>query len=167
MTSYLYQSPTGVPGDITRPKDSRTEPAFLITPFPANYGVAMKYATGGITPFAAADTASLVAGLLVRSAPGISQSNTNENVGTFQPNQNEVQTLLVAGYASVFVNAGTPVRGQPVAIVQTASGGHPAGAFEVTVGGNNIALSGTVVGNWTWASDGVDANGNGEIRIAQ
>ena len=167
MTAYLYQSPSGVPGDITRPKDSRTEPAMLISPFPANYGLAMKYATGGITPYAAADAASVVAGLLVRSVPGISQSNTNESTGTFQPNQKEPQTLLVAGYACVKVNAGTPVRGNPVGIVQTASGGHPAGAFETTTTGNNIPLTSTICGNWTWASDGVDSDGNGEIRIAQ
>lgn len=167
MTAYLKQAPSGVPGDISRPKDSRVEPIFLITPFPANYGVAMKYATGGATPFAAADTAAVVAGLLVRSAPGISQSSSNESVGTFQPNQQEVQNMMVAGYATVKCNSGTPVRGQPVGIVQTASGGHPAGAFETGVAGNNIPLTGTIVGNWTWASDGVDADGNAEIRIAQ
>lgn len=168
MTSYLYQAPSGVPGDITRPGDANVEPIFLITPFPANYGVAMKYAAGGATPYAAADAAAVVAGLLVRAVPGISQSNTNESIGTFQPNQSEVQGMLVRGYACVKVNAGTPARGQPVYIVQTASGGHPAGSFETTDnGGNNVALSGTLVGNWTWASDGVDSNGNGEIRIAQ
>lgn len=171
MTSFLYQSNSGVPGDITRPDNSRVEPIMLVTPFPANYGVAMKYAAWaggtGATPFVAADTAAVVAGLLTRAAPGISQSSTNESFGTFQPNQSEPQNLMKAGYACVVVNAGVPVRGQPVGIVQTASGGHPAGAFETGVAGNNIPLTGTIVGNWTWASDGVDSNGNGEIRIAQ
>ncbi len=168
-TAYLYQAPMGVPGDITRPdpSESSVEPAMLITPFPANYGVAMKYATGGITPFVAADTAAVVCGLLTRAAPGISQSSTNESVGTFQPNQQEPQNLLKRGYACVRVNSGTPVRGTAVGIVQTASGGHLAGQFETGVSGNNIPLTGTICGNWTWASDGVDADGNGEIRIAQ
>lgn len=167
MVSYLYQSPAGIPGEITRADESNVEPAFLITPFPSNYGVAMKYATGGITPFAAADAAAVFAGVLVRSVPGISQSSSNEAVNTFQPNQSEVQGLCDRGYISVFVNAGTPVRGQVVGIVQTASGGHPAGSFEVATTGNNVPLSGTIVGNVTWAVDGVDANGFGEIRIAQ
>lgn len=167
MTSYLYQAPSGVPGDITRVDDSLVEPAMLITPFPANFGVAMKYVAGGITPFAAADTASLFCGILARAVPGISQSSVNEAVNVFQPNQSEPNGLCVRGYVSVLVNAGTPVRGQLVGIVQTASGGHPAGAFEVATTGNNIPLSGTVVGNVTWASDGVDSFGNGEVRISQ
>lgn len=168
MTSYLYQAPAGVPGDITRTDESNVEPAMLITPFPANYGVAMKYVAGGITPFVAADTAAVVGGILARAVPGISQSSSNEAVATFQPNQSEPQGLCVRGYISVFVNAGTPARGGAVYIVQTASSGHLAGQFETTANaGNNVALTGTLVGNFTWASDGVDASGNAEVRIAQ
>lgn len=168
MTAYLYGAPSGVVGDVTRVDQSSVEPAMLVTPFPSNYGVAMKYGTGGLTPYAAGDAASVVAGLLARAVPGISQSVSDEAVNTFQPNQKEPQGLMVRGYMSVKVNAGTPVRGQPVYIVQTASGGHPAGAFETTAnGGNNVALSGTLVGNFTWAADGVDSNGNGEVRVAQ
>lgn len=168
MTSYLYQAPSGVPGDITRVDESNVEPAMLVTPFPSNYGVAMKYGTAGITPYAAGDAASVVAGTLARAVPGISQSSSNEAVNTFQPNQSEPQGLMTRGYMCVKVNAGTPVRGQPVYIVQTASSGHAAGAFETTANsGANVALSSTIVGNFTWASDGVDANGFGEIRVAQ
>jgi hypothetical protein len=166
MTSYLYQAPAGVVGDISRPDNSHVEPIFLITPFPAGYGVAMTYVAGGATPFVAAGTAATVAGLLVRHAPGISQSSTSEGIDTFQPNQLEVQGMLTSGFAMVKVNAGTPVRGQPVGIVQTASGGHPAGAFEVAVTGNNIPLTATLCGNWTWASDGTDNEGHGEVRLS-
>lgn len=165
--AYTFSAPMGVPGDITRPDESNVEPIFLITPFPANYGVAMVAATGGATPFAASGTATLAIGLLVRAVPGISQSNTAEAVDTFQPNQSEVQGMMVRGYACVKCNAGTPVRGSAVGIVVTASAGHPAGAFETTTSGNNSPLTATVVGNWTWAQDGVDANGFAEIRIAQ
>lgn len=167
MVSYPFAAPAGVLGDISRPDESNVEPAMLVTPFPTNYAVAMKYATGGLTPFVAADTAAVVAGLLVRAAPGISQSSSNEAVGTFDPNQSEVQGNLVRGYATVFCNSGVPVRGQPVGIVQTASGGHPAGSFETGITGNNIPLSATIVGNWTWAQDGLDPSGLAEIRIAQ
>lgn len=168
MTSYLYQAPSGVPGDVTRVDESNVEPAFLITPFPSNFGVAMKYVAGGVTPMVAADAASVFAGVLARAVPGISQSNASEAVNTFQPNQLEVNGLCTRGYMNVVVNAGTPVRGANVYIVQTASSGHPAGAFETTSNsGNNVALTGTIVGNVTWASDGVDSFGNAEIRIAQ
>lgn len=168
MVSYLYAAPSGVPGSITRTDESNVEPAFLITPFPANYGVPMKYTTGGITPMASGDAASVFAGVIARAVPGISQNTNNETINVFQPNQSEVQGLCTRGYINVTVNAGTPVRGGQVFVVVTASSGHVVGQYETTSnGGNNVALTGTVVGNVTWASDGVDASGNAEIRIAQ
>ena len=174
MVSYLYASPSGVPGDVTRVDDSNVEPVMLVSPFPANYGLPMKYAAGangspeGVTPMIAADAASVFCGILVRAVPGISGSSTNESFDTFLPNSAEPQGLLVRGYASVFVQAGTPSRGSLVYVVQTASSGHLAGQFEVgSNAGNNVALTGTVVGNVTWAADGVDSNGYGEVRIAQ
>lgn len=173
MVSYLYQSPSGVPGDVTRVDDSNVEPVMLVSPFPANYGVAMKYAAGaggapeGVTPMIAADAAAVFCGVLTRAVPGISGSSVNESFNTFQPNSAEPQGLLVRGYCCVSVNSGSPVRGSVVGIVQTASSGHPAGAFETGVTGNNVPLTGTIVGNVTWAADGVDSNGYGEIRIAQ
>lgn len=174
MVSYLYQSPSGVPGDITRPRDTTVEPVMLVSPYPANYGKPMKYAAGsngapeGVTQMAASDTAAVFCGVLARAVPGISGSSSNESFDTFEPNPNEPQQLVTRGYVCVWVQAGTPVRGAQACVVVTASSGHVVGEFEVgTNGGNNVALTGTVVGNVTWASDGVDANGYGEIRIAQ
>jgi len=174
MVSYLYASPSGVPGDVTRVDDSNVEPIMLASPYPANYGLPMKYAASGIggaesvTPMAATDAAAVFCGILVRAVPAISGSSTNESFDTFEPNPAEPQGLLVRGYASVYVQAGSPVRGQTVYVVQTASAGHLAGQFEVgSNGGNNVALTGTVVGNVTWAADGVDSNGFGEVRVAQ
>lgn len=173
MVSYLYASPSGVPGDVTRVDDSVVEPIMLVSPFPANYGLPMKYAAGsggapeGATPMVASDTASLFAGILVRAVPGISGSNTNESFDTFQPNSAEPQGLCTRGYVSVFVQSGSPVRGSLVGLVVTASAGHLAGQFETGTTGNNVPLTATVVGNVTWAADGVDSNGYGEVRIAQ
>ena len=174
MISYLYASPSCVPGDVTRVDDSNVEPANLVSPFPANFGLPMKYSTDtngapeGVTPMVAGDAAAVFAGILARAVPGISQSSVNENIDTFQPNQSEPNGLCVRGYISVFVQSGTPVRGQPVYVVQTASAGHLAGQLEAgSNGGNNVALTGTIVGNVTWAADGVDSNGFGEVRIAQ
>lgn len=173
MVSYLYQSPSGVPGDVTRVDDSNVEPVMLVSPFPTNYGLPMKYAAGangspeGVTPMVAADTASLFCGILTRAVPGISGSSVNENFNTFLPNTAEPQGLCVRGYVSVFVQSGTPSRGSVVGLVVTASSGHLAGQFETGVTGNNVPLTGTIVGNVTWAADGVDTNGFGEVRIAQ
>lgn len=175
MVSYEFNAPTGVPGDITRADNSKVEPAMLVAPFPTNFGQIMKYAQGpgfpgqtgtGVTPFVAADTAAVVAGVLARAVPGISGSSVNEQVDVFQPNSTEPNGLMIEGYINVVVNAGTPVRGQPVFIVQTASSGHPAGALETTAnGGNNIPLTSTLIGNFTWAADGADTFGNAEIRV--
>src|SRR4051812_21054127 len=114
MVSYLYASPSGVPGDVTRVDDSVVEPVRLIAPLPANFGLPMKYAAGsdgestGVTPMIAADAAAVFCGVLVRAVPGISGSSTNESFDTFEPNANEFNGLLTRGYASVFVQAGTP-----------------------------------------------------------
>lgn len=169
MTSYLFQAPAGVEGDITRVDQSVVEPAMLVSPFATKFGCAMKYAAGGVTPFAAGDAAAVVCGMLARSVPGISQSSSDDSsVGSFTPNQKEANGLMVKGYMAVKVNAGTPVRGQPVYVVSTESSGHVAGQFECSANsGNNVALSGTIVGNFTWAADGVDANGYAEVRVAQ
>lgn len=174
MVSYLYASPSGVPGDVTRVDDSNVEPVMLVSPYPSNYGLPMKYAVGagsapeGVTPMVASDVAASFCGVLVRAVPGISGSSSNESFNTFAPNSAEPQGLLVRGYATVFVQGtGSPVRGTVVGLVVTASSGHLAGQFEVGVSGNNIPLSSTLVGNVTWAADGVDSNGYGEIRIAQ
>jgi hypothetical protein len=173
MVSYLYQAPSGVPGDVSRPDESNVESVMLVSPFPANFGLPMKYATGsnvtgeGVTPMVAADTASVFAGILTRAAPGISQSNTAEDVNTFQPNQSEPNGLCVRGYVSVVCTFGTPVRGQPVYVCTTAAAGHIVGTFEAGSNADNTPLTGTLVGNVTWASDGLDSFGNAEVRIAQ
>lgn len=170
MTAYVYTAPSGFAGDVSRPDESNVESAKLISPYPSNFGVAMKNATGGVTPMTTSDVASSFAGILVRSVPGISQSNTAEQVNTFEPNQNEVNGLLVRGYGFVPIasGTGTPVRGAPVYFCNAAGTGHTVGTFEATSASSyNVALSGTIVGNVTFASDGIDANGMAEIRIAQ
>jgi hypothetical protein len=167
MTSYLYQSPSGVPGDISRVDESNVETAMLITPFPANYGVPMMFASGGVT-FSATPTAAALAGFLVRAVPGISQSSSNEAVNTFQPNQSEPQGLMVRGYMHVICKVGTPVRGNPVYVRTVTSGAKVIGDLEATSDpGNNVALTGTPIGNVTWAADGMDSFLNAEIRVAQ
>ena len=177
MVSYEYAAPSGVPGDITRADQSVVEPTMLITPFPTNFGLPMKYAEGsgvvpaasgtGVTPMTTSDAASSFCGVLARAVPGISQSNASEAVDTFQPNQLEVNGLCTRGYINVVCAFGTPQRGQQVYVCTTAAAGHTVGAFEAGSNAYNTELTGTLVGNVTWAADGVDSFGNAEIRIAQ
>lgn len=167
MVSYLYQAPSGVTGDITRVDESNVEPVMLVTPFPANYGLPMMYAVGGVT-FSATPTAAAFAGILARAVPGISQSSTNEATGVFQPNQDEPQGLCVRGYVNVICGVGTPVRGTVVYMRTVAATGKAVGDLEATSDpGNNVALTATPIGNVTWATDGKDADKNAEVRIAQ
>lgn len=167
MTAYLYQAPSGVPGDVTRVDETNVEPVKLITPFPANFGLPMMYAAGGVT-FSATPTAAAFAGILARAVPGISQSSVNEDVSTFQPNQKEINGLVVRGYVNVVCTIGTPVRGNPVYMRTVAATGKAIGDLEATFdSGNNVALTATPIGNVTWATDGVDTALNAEVRVAQ
>jgi hypothetical protein len=171
--AYTFQAPNGVPGDVSRPDNSNIEPAMLIaasTVFAQSFGIPMKYVTGGIQQFnGGAETAGSFAGLLIREVPQqAATSDTGQFTGTI-PNPVQPQGLLVRGYANVVCAVGTPARGGVVYAQIVASGGVPVGAFRAdgTNGGNAIALTGTEVGNVTWATDGVDAGLNAEIRIAQ
>lgn len=165
--SYAFQVPAGVPGDVSRPDETNVEQAFLVSPFPANYGLPMQFASGpagtGVTAIITAAGASGFAGLLVRAAPSISNSSTNESTGIESPNQSEVQGLAVRGYVSVVCAFGTPVRGAAVYVCTTAETGHTVGALEAGSNAYNTILSGEAA--VTWAADGKDDFNNAEVRI--
>lgn len=167
MPSYLYQAPNGVKGDISRSNETSVEPAMLIavsSVFAQAFGIPMKYATGGISQMGAGAVAADFCGILARSAPEISGS-TAQTFDTAVPNPDQPQNLVVRGYVNVQVLNGTPARGGVVYVRITASGGFLVGALEAAAdGGNSVALSLTQA---SWASDGVDADGNAEIRVAR
>lgn len=162
--AYLYNAPSGVEGDITRTDESNVEPAMLVSPFAQKFGIPVKYATGGIVPFAGGEVAADFAGVLTRAAPGISNtvlSGFDDNV----PNPETPQNLMVRGYASVKCTIGTPVRGGVVYVRIVAASGKAIGDFEATAdGSNNIALTAAQA---EWASDGKDDSNNSEIRVAR
>ncbi|CAB4149668.1 hypothetical protein UFOVP558_17 [uncultured Caudovirales phage] len=168
MSAYLYQAPCGVPGDVTRPDESNVEPAMLIAisaVYAQKFGIPMKYATGGISQIASGDAATVFAGILVRQAPGIS-GNALSGLDDTTPNPDQVQGLLVRGYGNVRVFAGTPARGGVVYMQVTANGGAVVGDLRAdgTDSGNAVALTNTQA---SWATDGKDADGNAEIRVAR
>lgn len=163
--SYLFQAPNGVPGDLTRTDESNVEPSMLVSPFPTVFGAGMKYATGGIC-LPAGDAAPAFAGALVREVPGIANSSASDSINNAAPLQSQVQGLCVRGYISVLCAAGTPVRGGIVYWQVTTNGPILAGSFRAdgTDSGNAVALTATQA---EWASDGVDAFNNAELRIAR
>lgn len=167
--SYLFSAPNGVAGDLTRVDESNVEPANLLaisSVFPQAYGLAMVYGTGGVQAWQASNVAADFAGSLVREVPSIAGAVTGSDTFTGNvPNPVQPNGLCVRGYMSVVCQHGTPVRGGVVYVCIAASAGRVIGGFESGAdGSNNIALSTTQA---TWASDGVDAFLNGELRIAR
>lgn len=165
--AYLFQAPTGVPGDITRTDESNVEPARLIalaSVFVQSFGVAMRYVTGGIQQWTTGLTKADFAGVLVREVPSISGSVTSGFTDNI-PNPDTVSGLLVRGYISVKCTAGTPVRGGVVYVRIVSATDRPIGAFEAdSDGGNSVALDAVQA---EWATDGKDADGNAELRVAR
>ncbi len=167
MSAYLYQAPNGVPGDITRVDESNVEPAKLIAlsgSFIQRFGEAMRYVSGGIQQFTASLTKADFAGVLVREVPSISGSVTAGLTNNI-PNPDQINGLLVRGYVNVKCTAGTPARGGIVYVRTVAATDRPIGAFEASSdSGNSFALDAAQA---TWASDGVDADLNAELRVAR
>lgn len=171
MVSYLYQAPTGVPGDITRVDETSVEPAMLVpvggTVYPLALGIPMKYVAGGIQQFnGGSETAASFAGVLIREAPSISATGSDVVFTPTAPYSKQVQGLAVRGYVSVLCKFGTPSRGGVVYVQITANNGALVGDFRAdgTDSGNAVALTATQA---EWATDGTDANFNAELRIAR
>lgn len=170
MPAYLFQAPVGVPGAVTRPDETNVEPAMLIaasTVFPSAFGIPMKYVTGGIQQFnGGAEAAGDFAGVLIREVPSIAGDSASDAAfNPTTPYAKQVQGLAVRGYVSVICAAGTPARGGSVYIQIIANGGIAVGAFRASADGSNtILLTATQA---EWATDGKDADGNAELRIAR
>lgn len=168
--SYLFSAPNGVPGDITRVDESSVEPAMLVgvgspAVYPV-YGSPVKYVAGGIQQFnGGAETAASFAGVLIREAPSQGYSGSDATFAASAPYSLVPQGLCVRGYVSVVCAHGTPARGGVVYIQIIANAGVAVGAFRADADGSNtVALSATQA---EWATDGLDAQGNAEIRIAR
>lgn len=166
--AYLKQAPTGVVGDITRTDETNVEPAMMIvqgSTYP-KVGMGVKYATGGIQ-LPSGDAATAFAGVVAREVPGISNSSADDSSFSPQvPLTTEPVGLVVRGYLTVYCAAGTPARGGVVYWQVTTNGPIVAGMFRAdgTDSGNAVALTATQA---EWATDGVDADLNAELRVAR
>jgi hypothetical protein len=131
----------------------------------------MKYVVGaagqpnGIQQFSGGEAATVFAGVLVREVPSEAGSTTSDTQYTpTAPLGTQVNGFLVRGYISVLCTLGTPARGGTVYIQTSAGGSTSIGDFQATSTANNTALTATQA---EWASDGVDANLNAELRVAR
>lgn len=169
MPAYLFKAPAGFPGDLTRVDECNVEPARLValaSVYVQRFGVAMRYVSGGIQQWTTGLTKADFAGALVREVPSI--AGTSASDATFNdsvPNPDQIAGLLVRGYMTVKCTAGTPARGGVVYVRIVADTDRPIGAFEANSdGGNSVALDAVQA---EWASDGKDADGVAELRIAR
>lgn len=170
VPAYLYQAPTGVPGDITRTDETNVEPALQAvqgSDYP-KVGMGVKYTSDGTgIQVPSGSAATTFAGVMVREVPSISNSSSDDSSFSPQtPLLDEPVGLAVRGYVSVICAVGTPVRGGAVYWQVTDNGGVKAGSFRAdgTDSGNAVLLTATQA---EWASNGVDADLNAELRIAR
>lgn len=169
--AYTFSAPNGVPGDITRTDESNAEPAMLVAAsgpvYAQAFGIPMKYVAGGIQQFnGGAETKASFAGVLVREVPQQAAVGDQGQFSGTIPNPVQPQGLLVRGYVSVICAAGTPARGGTVYVQIVANAGVAVGSFRAdgTDSGNAIALDAVQA---EWATDGLDSNGNAELRVAR
>ncbi len=169
MPAYLYNAPAGFAGGVSRPDESNIEPGMLVAltaVYMQRYGEAVRYVTGGIQQFTTGLTKADFAGALVREVPGIAgTAASDESLTVDVPNPDQVQGLMVRGYMMVKCTAGTPTRGGVVYVRVASASDRPIGAFEAdSDSSNSVALDAVQA---EWASDGKDADGMAEIRIAR
>jgi len=163
MPSYLYRAPAGIPGSITRVDQTTVEPGYLdSTGAPTAFGQPVKIVAGKFRLMGAGSAAADFYGVVSRIVPAIGGSG--ETFADGAPLANQLQGIVTRGYMNVICGVGTPARGGVVYVrIVDGGAGKPVGQFEATADGvNSVALTGVI-----WASDGVDADKNAEIRIAR
>ena len=163
MPSYLYRAPAGIPGSITRVDNTTVEPGYLAAAnAPTAFGQPVKISSGKFVLMGAGSAAADFYGVVSRIVPAIGGSG--ETFADGAPQANQFAGIVTRGYMNVICGVGTPARGGVVYVRIVDGGvGKPVGQFEATAdGANSVALT-----NVIWASDGLDADKNAEIRIAR
>lgn len=163
MPSYLYRAPAGIPGSITRVDDTTVEPGYLAAAgAPTAFGQPVKISSGKFALMGTGSVAADFYGVVSRIVPAI--GGTGQTFADGAPSSDQFAGIVTRGYVNVLCGVGTPARGGVVYVrVVDGGAGKPVGQFEATAdGANNVALTGVI-----WASDGLDADKNAEIRIAR
>lgn len=158
MVAFLYRMPAGIPGDVTRPSNSTTEPQQIDAAAPpTKYGVFVKLVSGKVRPIASGDAASVVYGLLQRPYP---TNAANEALGTATPPTSGLCDVVVRGYMTVKLAQGTAAKGGGVFVRVTADTGKLVGDIETAAdSGACVAVANCIF------MGGADASGNVEIRF--
>jgi hypothetical protein len=167
MPAYLKSAPAGIPGDVTRVDETNVEPVkFVEADCPAVFGFPVVFTAGVAKKWSGSSVAADFQGVLVREVPAIGGTVASDATFGGVPYFEQVLGMAVRGYVAVKCAAGTPARGGVVYVQITASGGVAVGEFRAdgTDGGNAVALTATQA---EWASNGKDADGNAELRIAR
>lgn len=146
--AFLYGTPAGVAGSVSRPLDSEVESIELGATPPTAYGVVLvaESGTGKFNAVANTNVQSDFKGFLVRSVPNISGGIDNTfSSGT--PNASYFQGRLTRGYLKAVCTQGTPVKSGAVYVRLVAATGKLVGDLEatadVTVAGGVITGTGT------------------------
>jgi hypothetical protein len=157
MTSYIYNAPAGVPGEVTREEASLVLPIMFTSAGTTLVAGDPVFGVNGTASQVIDSTpANLIIGVLTRQAPSI-----GGDVNSTTPNPVAVQGLITRGFVNVACKVGTPVRNGAVYVRVKAATGKALGDIEATSdGGNNVQMS-----NWSWAVNGKDANNIAEIEL--
>lgn len=152
MVSYIYQMPSGIPGNITRPEQSTVEQQILdqTTP-PLSFGVPVKMVAAKIQPIATGDAAAAVYGVIVRDYP--TSGNGVDGLGVASPNKAFPASILKRGYINILLGGTALASSFGKVYVRTANAatGKPIGGFEaandasIAAGVINGTGSGTIV----------------------
>jgi len=158
MTSYVFNAPAGVVGDVTRPQVSIVDSVVIGLAF-TGFGQPFKLnGSGQAVPILSGDAATVVKGFITRSVPSIG-GNFNQGLNDEIPNLETVQGALKSGYMNVACKVGTPVKGGQVFVRITADTGKLVGDIETAAdSGECVAIVGC-----EFAVGGKDASNITEI----
>jgi len=156
-----YRMPAGIPGAVTRSRDSTIEPGLYdsISPFSA-FGLPGKIVSGKWQPVGAGDAASAVLGFNVRAYPA---GSSTDPLGTSTPPQTGgIGNFLRRGFLNVQLNGATAAAkgGQVYIRVAAAATGKPIGGLEAASDSTN-----TIAPSGVRFTGPADANGMCEIEF--
>ena len=159
MVAYTTRVPAGFAGQITR-DDSKTIVPEIIdasTP-PTAFGSFVKLVSGKLQPIASGDAATVVHGVLVKSYP--QQSSTNTLGAASTPPASGVIDVLRRGYIAVPLAQGTAAKKGQVYVRVTADTGKAVGDIETAADSAKcVAVSGC------FFTGAADSNGVVEVEF--
>lgn len=163
MASYVFNTPSGTPGALTRPQETIVEPGVILDNVNLNYGDPVLVDSSGIfEPIVAGTPVSTIYGFLSRNAPSIAGNGaTTFNSGV--PNVDATQGIATLGFMNAVCVFGSPFRGQAVYVRNLAGSSiYRFGALSNT----NVDGTFSLLPNAIWYGNGIDSNQVGEIRFS-